>query len=519
VFEAGAVGDAVVAELVCAARAVSVAQGRLLTALVAVHDASPAPEYAAVEVASALRWTPIGARSQVAVALDLVRRLPAVGAALCAGDIDLPRARVIADEVSTLDVALARHIAAKVLPSALKLSTGQLRARLAKLVISADPATAVKRHRKRVSERRVVFEPTPDGCANVLGLDLSADEALRALRNLTQLARSLKAAGDPRSMDQLRADTFVRLLCGQSVGRGSVELTVSLPVLAELSQNPGTLAGYGPVVAEIARKVASAQADGKWTYTVRDPETGEVAHGTLRTRPTTPTPAEPDPATAESALAPAESGPLSGKAARDPAESGLSSGRAARDPAESALASGKSACGSKVSSTMSTPRSSASANDYGTTDSARASWNPNREVAPSRGRDDSQAKQDTACVPRQGPQQGARPECSAEESPRKAPAGMRREVVARDRTCRAPGCRVPATACDLDHGVSWASGGRTSSCNLTPLCRYHHRAKHEGGWRYRRQPNGIVTWLSPLGHTYRTYPESDDDDTSGADPP
>ena len=33
---------------------------------------------------------------------------------------------------------------------------------------------------------------------------------------------------------------------------------------------------------------------------------------------------------------------------------------------------------------------------------------------------------------------------------------------------------------------------------------FHHRAKDEGGWDYRRRPNGDHIWTSPHGHTYVT---------------
>ena len=69
-------------------------------------------------------------------------------------------------------------------------------------------------------------------------------------------------------------------------------------------------------------------------------------------------------------------------------------------------------------------------------------------------------------------------------------------------TCAHPGCRAPAVDCDLDHRNPWANGGRTSTFNLDPLCRHHHRLRHSG-WNYRRTVNSY-TWVSPLGHEYVT---------------
>ncbi len=143
-------------------------------------------EFAAFEVAAALTWTRAASTVQLALAADLVRRLPEVHAALARGDIDLPRARVFSDELSALKTATAQHAAAAVLPLAPELTTGQLRARLRKLVIEADPDAAAARHRARVRERRVVWQPSEDSCATLMGLDLPAETALAASTGLTE---------------------------------------------------------------------------------------------------------------------------------------------------------------------------------------------------------------------------------------------------------------------------------------------------------------------------------------------
>jgi hypothetical protein len=48
------------------------------------------------------------------------------------------------------------------------------------------------------------------------------------------------------------------------------------------------LAGFGPVVADIARQVTAEQADAEWRYTISDPDTGQaISNGITRRRPTT----------------------------------------------------------------------------------------------------------------------------------------------------------------------------------------------------------------------------------------
>ncbi len=87
---------------------------------------------------------------------------------------------------------------------------------------------------------------------------------------------------------------------------------------------------------------------------------------------------------------------------------------------------------------------------------------------------------------------------------RRPTTSQARQVRARNRTCVFPGCRRPARSSDLDHTRRHTDGGPTLEWNLAPLCEYHHRAKDEGGWRYRRRPNGDHIWTSPHGHTYIT---------------
>ncbi|MFI7481566.1 DUF222 domain-containing protein [Kocuria sp. M1R5S2] len=105
------------------------------------------------------------------------------------------------------------------------------------------------------------------------------------------------------------------------------------------------------------------------------------------------------------------------------------------------------------------------------------------------------------------------------------PADLRRLVELRDGTCRFPGCRRRAEACDLDHTVAWAQGGATAEHNLAALCRHHHRIKHRtghlGAWTVRRVPappgggsrailsgsGAELEWISPGGLVHRTVPE------------
>jgi hypothetical protein len=79
-------------------------------------------------------------------------------------------------------------------------------------------------------------------------------------------------------------------------------------------------------------------------------------------------------------------------------------------------------------------------------------------------------------------------------------AAQRRALVLRDGSCRFPGCDRPPQWTDAHHVVHWADGGRTDQDNLVLLCRWHHTAVHEGGWRIRFEPrSNTVTATRPDG--------------------
>ncbi len=78
----------------------------------------------------------------------------------------------------------------------------------------------------------------------------------------------------------------------------------------------------------------------------------------------------------------------------------------------------------------------------------------------------------------------------------RVPPRMREYVQARDRTCRSPVCRQPASRCDQDHTLPHHQGGRTCPCNIGGTCRTHHQLKQLPGWRLEQPVPGHVH----LGH-------------------
>jgi len=81
------------------------------------------------------------------------------------------------------------------------------------------------------------------------------------------------------------------------------------------------------------------------------------------------------------------------------------------------------------------------------------------------------------------------------------PGWLAEHIIARDRTCVAPGCRMPADRSQIDHRIPYQQGGQTSTENLNVLCQHHHRGKDGGGMRLVRLADGSYHWTTPLGRT------------------
>lgn len=241
------VADDPVAVLCARAREVSIATARLLKAIVTVaSDARPGFDADEVAFAFALAWTQSAARSQVEFGRYLIRIVPEVFAALGRGAIDVRRAWVFADVLGLVDDSLAATIAAAVLPVAGDLTTSQLRDRLRRAVLKADP-DAAGRTAKSVADRHVACQADREGTASLFGVRLPAARATAAFERVDAFARGRKRDGDGRTMDQLRADTFLDLLEGVGIGSspvhraGVVEVTVPWTTATGATNDPGVL--------------------------------------------------------------------------------------------------------------------------------------------------------------------------------------------------------------------------------------------------------------------------------------
>jgi hypothetical protein len=83
---------------------------------------------------------------------------------------------------------------------------------------------------------------------------------------------------------------------------------------------------------------------------------------------------------------------------------------------------------------------------------------------------------------------------------RTIPPALRRALASRDKGCRFPGC-THVRYVDGHHVQHWADGGETKLSNLVSLCRFHHRAVHEGRLVVQRLDDGAWRFSKPNGQS------------------
>ena len=362
------------------------------------------------DVAAALRLSGNTAQMRIDVARTLVNHLPNTCSALAMGEISSAHATVIAKETAAairdgISEFAIYQIEEKALAHAEFHTPGQVANKVRTTIAQLAPAEFEEVVDRARETRRVSCYNEADGMATVVAIlpaqDAqtvmksieayilmmnSRDEADRADSRCWTSATNASAAhssdtGSATSTwslltaDNKRADALTAILSGalaQNVDDVrphrrpvTVNVTIDLPTLLGLAENPGQLSGYGAIPASVARELAS---DATWKRFITDPQTGNLL-------------------------------------------------------------------------------------DYG-----RGKYEP--------------------------------------------PQALVDFLLARDRTCRFPGCRQSASRADIDHAQSWEIGGETTPENLGLLCRRHHRLKTHGKWSLVSNADGSCNWTSPVGKNY-----------------
>lgn len=364
------------------------------------------------DISTALRLAPSTAQLKIDIARTLVNNLPNTCSALATGEISSAHATAIARETAAaIRVGAPESVIFEIEQRALAYAEfhtpGQVSNHIRNSIAKFAPEEFEESTSRASALRRVSCYNDTDGMSTVVAI-LPASDAQIVMNSIeafilrqNQLASTncdvgsatesaansmngtgfnefnQSSASEKLTMDQKRADALSSI-CSNFLSEISetvtpqrrpitVNVTIDLPTLLGLAENPGQLAGYGPIPASIARELAS---DAQWKRFITDPQTGNLL-------------------------------------------------------------------------------------DFG-----RESYIP--------------------------------------------PQNLKDFLIARDRTCRFPGCRRSALLSDLDHAESWESGGTTSAHNIGALCRRHHRLKTHDGWKIESFSDGSCTWTSPLGKQFFT---------------
>jgi hypothetical protein len=365
------------------------------------------------DIATALRLSPNTAQLRIDVARTLVNHLPNTCSALAMGEISAAHATVIAKESAAairdrLSEFAIYQVEEKALSYAEFHTPGQVANKVRTTIAQLAPAEFEEVVDRARESRRVSCYNDADGMATVVAI-LPAPDAQIIMKSIESYIlkrneedsrqqfdakvgskqysdtndgsasnislRSETSSWSLLSADNKRADALTAILSSALSENSdsvkthrravSVNVTIDLPTLLGLAENPGQLSGYGAIPASVARELAS---DATWKRFVTDPITGNL----------------------------------------------LDFGREKYEPPQALV-------------------------DF---------------------------------------------------------------LLARDRTCRFPGCRQPASRSDIDHAHSWESGGDTSIENLGLLCRRHHRLKTHGRWSLISNQDGSCEWTSPAGKKY-----------------
>ncbi len=212
-------------------------------------------EFVADEIAVTLGATKAVASRRYAIACGAAD-LPSLMRSWSSGGLDERKVAVIVDGVRDVDPLFADSLADAAVEYAATRTTTQLRAWLARRVMTADPGAAQIRRDRATASRRVMLTPLPDGISELTAI-LPSVQARQVYDTVDTIAVEA-GADDLRTMDQRRADALLDLLVGRAEPpQVRVQVIVPVDTLLGKGDEPGVVPGIGPITAADARNFAS----------------------------------------------------------------------------------------------------------------------------------------------------------------------------------------------------------------------------------------------------------------------
>jgi hypothetical protein len=310
-----------------ALRAELIDQARMWSELSDQANESPDPDHRGIarralraELACELRLPERTIENLLGMSEALVHDFRATFDALLAGEITYRHAQILIDNMVTLDEAAAVELELPALRYARSLSASKFERKVRSLRERHHPESITERHQKAVDDREVSYSAGRDGMA-WLSAYLPAPDALGIYNRVTDIAISLQAPEESRTLTQLRADALRDLILddypaisdssgisgvsdssdGSATGHRNIDhrdtdttgsdtghpsrarfrgirprVLITVPVLTLLghSDEPATLDGYGPIDPETARELAGRAPS--FIRLLTHPETGTV---------------------------------------------------------------------------------------------------------------------------------------------------------------------------------------------------------------------------------------------------
>ncbi|WP_179274916.1 DUF222 domain-containing protein [Rhodococcus sp. 05-2255-1e] len=282
--------------------------------------------YGRTEMAVALGCSATVAEAYVSVGVALHTRLPLVKKAFEAGEIDLPRVRVVCRILDNLSDDIVKSVEDEIVEAARRSSPGPLEKEIWDILLRVAPEEAAALREFAKKFRNVSYAPA--GELARIRAELTAPEAAAAWQLLEEMADTL-CPKDPRGKQDRLCDAFMarmhgepRLKClcqREDCPKKDAELpdrrvpltmvTVDIATLMGLLANPAYLAGHGSIDPDLARELArnsqwqvllteAVTLAEKLGLAVQNPETGEweqrSAETTAEPSATEPDATEPD---------------------------------------------------------------------------------------------------------------------------------------------------------------------------------------------------------------------------------
>jgi len=393
------------------------------------------------EVACALRIPERTAETLIADSVRLVTALPATLASLSDGRISWRHAQLLVEHTYTLPDSALPEFETLVLPFAETHTATRFNHKARVVRERMHPESIELRHTTANADRNVSVEPAKDGMAFLTAF-LPAATAHAVFDRLDRAAIRAHHDGDPRTLAQLRVDTFAGALLGVGVG---VARSGRTKKGSGRGSNTGRKSGA-------RTEPGASNGRGSNVYPIHDPHGVLVSiTGADLLESTLPAP------TLEEILA------------------------TIRPQVQITV---------PVLTLLGRDDTPATLDGYGPIDQDTARALTSRAPSLTRLLTD--------------PETGA--VRSVGRKRYRIPKELRRWLQTRDGTCRFPGCGKKAGRCHIDHTQEWHNGGTTAHDNLAHLCEEHHRLKTLSGWTVEQIGDGALRWTSPLGKTYLTHP-------------